>query len=633
MRRLFPLLLLVGGMHASGSVASRQADLDFVANQLPKLHANFFFQLDPAQYQQAAADVAANLATFTDAEFAVRIAALIAMAGDPHTHLYLGGPAAAALGFQQFPLLFRWLDDGVFVVAAAPQYSEALGAQLIRMGDSTIDEVMAKLATIIPHDNVQFLRSYSQQDLRVPQILQGLNLMPATAKSSLTFRSRAGQEFTLQVGTEAVAMTSMPDPMQGPMPLYLRAATQNYWFTYSAPLRLLFIKYNSCVDTPGYPFKTLADQVMATIDANPVDTFVVDFRGNGGGSDAVIAPLFQGLNNRLEAMLANPNFRFYAVIDKGTFSAAVDNVMIMKSQAIQAATAYPELELDKRMFVIGEPTGGATGGFGNVLPFTLPGSKLTGQYSTTAFSPPSNIPLGPSFIPDVPVSIRSTDYFARHDPVLPAMLARWKGPEQPPSGDVIAVNAATFRPEQGIAPGSLATAFGSFAATPDGIQVNGKSASVVAAGPSQVDFVVPAGVASGPAAISARAAGAEIARGQATVTATSPGIFVLQPADPSQPGAVLNQASGINSQATPAEKGSTIQIFATGIGTLDSNGQGSVQVVIGETPAAVLNIAPSPQLPGLWQIDARVPDNVSGQAALFLVAGNTVSNGVTVWLR
>jgi uncharacterized protein (TIGR03437 family) len=620
-------------MNASGSVASRQADLDFVVNQLPKLHVDFFFQLDPAQYQQAAAEIAANLATVTDAEFYVRLAALIAMPGDPHTHLYLGGPAAAAMGFQQFPLLFRWLDDGVFVVGAAPQYSQALGAQLIRIGDSTVDDVMAKLGTIIPHANVQFLRSYSQQDLRVQQILQGLNVLPATATSSLTFRDRAGQEFTLQVGTEAAAMLGMPDSTQGTAPLYLRGASQNYWYTYSARLRLLYIKYNSCTDMPGYPFTKFAGQVLATLDANPVDTFVLDFRGNGGGSDAVAAPLFEGLNERLPAMLANPNIRIYDVIDKGTFSAAVDNAMMMKSRAIEAAAKYPDLGLDKLMIVIGEPTGGAPSGYGNVLPFTLPGSKLTGQYSTTVSPQPPNIPLGTSFMPDVPVSIRSSDYFARYDPVLADILARWPGPAAPLSGDVIAVNAATFRSEHGIAPGSLAVAFGSFGATTDGIQVNGKSAPVLAAGPSQVNFVVPTGAAPGPATISARAGGVEIARGEATITAASPGIFVLQPADPSQPGAVLNQDSSVNSKANPAEKGSVIQIFATGNGALDSNGQALVQVLVGESPAAVLYSAPVPQFAGLWQINARVPDDVSGQAALFLIAGNTASNGVTIWLH
>jgi uncharacterized protein (TIGR03437 family) len=149
---------------------------------------------------------------------------------------------------------------------------------------------------------------------------------------------------------------------------------------------------------------------------------------------------------------------------------------------------------------------------------------------------------------------------------------------------------------------------------------------MVAASSSQVDFVVPMGTEPGPATISARAGAAEVLRGQATITAASPGVFVLQPGDPSQPGAVLNQDSSVNSQANPAERGSMVQIFATGIAT-------PVQVMIGETPATVVSSTPAPQLACLWQINARIPEDAAGQSVLFLIAGNSVSNGVTIWLR
>src|SRR5579871_6505446 len=157
MHNWFPALLLLAELTAYGSDATRQADLDFVANQVPRLHANFFFQLDPAQYQQAAARIAANLDTLTDAEFYVQLTALIAMAGDPHTAIYLdGNNAAVAAGFQHFPLILRWLDDGVFVTAANAPYTRALGAQLIQVGDTPIDQAVERVATLIPHVNDQW---------------------------------------------------------------------------------------------------------------------------------------------------------------------------------------------------------------------------------------------------------------------------------------------------------------------------------------------------------------------------------------------------------------------------------------------------------------------------------------------
>ena len=609
----------------------RLADLNFVSTQLPALDPFFFNQLKPADFNAAVSQLSAQVATLSDAQFYVGLTALVAMAGDPHTSLYLNDATAVPLGFQQFPLTFRWLSDGVYVTSAAAPYAQALGMQVVAIGNTSIDDVLTKLGTIIPHANTQWVQYWGERYLRGQQILQGLGIVPATANSALTFSDRAGNQFTLQVGTDALAMQSSPDPGQGPLPLYLQQSSLNYWYRYAAPLRLLYVKYNVCSDMSGYPFSAFAADVLAVFDANPVDTLVIDFRGNTGGNSALIDPLIDGLDERLPAILANPNFLSYVVIDKGTFSSGSLDAMQIKSDALAAAAAG--VAPANLMTVIGEPTGGAPSGPGNVQPFNLPGSNLLGQYSQQFINAPAGIPPGPAFLPDVPVATRSADYFARYDPVLGAILAHWPGPADAPSGPVIAVNDATFRTDEGISAGSLAAGFGAFSAVPDEVQVNGQDGQLLTASVSQVNFVVPAGAATGPAAISVRAGGSEIARGQATITAASPGVFVLNPLDPSEPGAVLNQDSTVNTSSNPATAGSVVQIFATGYGPLDASEQAPVEVLIGETPALVLYSAPVPLLPGLWQINAQTPQAISGQAALFLIAGDTAGNGVTIWLK
>lgn len=638
--RLAPLLLWAGAWQLwpqSFTPAERQADLSYIATQLPKLDPFFFAELNPGDFNAAVSQLSSQISTLTDAEFYAGLAALVAMAGDPHANLQLNNTAAWAIGFQQFPLTFRWLDDGVFVTSASTDYSQALGMQLVAIGDSSIDEVLAKLATIIPHANMQWVQYWGEGYLRSQQILQGLDIVPATPTSGLTFQDRAGNQFTLEVGalpagTSSAVLSPIPDPSQGPLPLYLQQTTSNYWYTYAAPLKLLYVKYNICEDAPGYPFSAFAADVLAAFDANPVDTLVIDLRSNTGGNSALINPLIGGINQRLRTILANPDFRIYDVIDKGSFSSGSLDAMALKAsiQATAAGGANP-------LVVIGEPTGGATSGPGDVIGFTLPSSKLNGEYPTQMIQGPAGIPPGPAFLPDVPVPTRSADYFARYDPVLGAMLARWPGPATAPSGNVITVNGANFKAEEGISAGSLAAGFGAFSAIPDGVQVNGAPGQVLTASGSQVNFVAPEEAAPGPATVSIQVGGTEIARGQVTVTAASPGVFVLQPLDPTQPGAVENEDFTVNSSGNPATKGSVVQIFATGApygsGGLDSTQQVPVDVLIGETPATVLYSAAVPQLPGLWQINAQVPQAISGEAALFLIAGHTASNGVTIWVK
>jgi uncharacterized protein (TIGR03437 family) len=282
-----------------------------------------------------------------------------------------------------------------------------------------------------------------------------------------------------------------------------------------------------------------------------------------------------------------------------------------------------------RVVVIGEPTGGKPAEYGEVMPFVLPGSGLDGQYSTQFHPLLPGIPDLPSFMPDVPVATRSTDFFARYDPVFAAVLARRSGTPPPPSGNVLTLNGASFRVDQGLAPGSIATAFGTFSRTPDQVTVNGVPGQIFGANASQANFLIPAAVSPGPATISVRAGGAELATGQATITTTGPGIFVLQGVNPAQPGAVENQDYSVNSSSNPAAPGSVIQIFATGDGPL----AGSAQVFFADTPAQVLFTGDVAPYPGLWQINAVVPPGLSGQIPIFITTGNLTSNAATIWVH
>ena len=617
---------------------ARQADLNFIGAQLPKLHVNFFFQLNPADYNQAVQALAAQIPSLTDAEFDVRLAQLVALAGDEHTSLTLNDVAAANVGFQQFPLQFRWLDDGVFVTAASERYSRALGTKLVAVGSHPIQDVFQQLATVIPHSNLNWVRYIGQSYLRGQQILQGLELVPAAPTTTLVFQDSIRQQFSLDVAPSGETLVTLPDPAQGSTPYFLQRSNENYWFTYLAPLRMLYFRYNRCVDNPANPFASFAANMLSTFDSRPVDTFVFDLRGNTGGDATIIEALTNGLLQRLPTILANPTFRIYVAIDKGTFSSGVQDAEGFKLPASQYPPEFQNFDLSKIIFLIGEPTGGAPGGYGNVLTFSLPSSRLDGIYSTEFFPTPDYITPnldngGPALGPDIRVPFRASDFFARHDPVFAAIVARSSNPPPQPTGSAFVVNGASFRAEQGLAPGSFATAFGNFPSLADTALVNGQLARTFGGTTSQLNFVIPPSTALGPATFSLLRSGNQVATGIATITAASPAIFILQPFDPSQPGAVLNQDFSVNRSAVPAKPGSVLQIFATGYGPLDASGQAPVQVLIGGTPAAVLYSAPSTQFVGLWQVNAQIPAGLSGQLSLVLIANNIASNAVTIWAQ
>jgi uncharacterized protein (TIGR03437 family) len=597
----------------SSSIDSRTKDLNFVTTQLPNLDPNFFSTLSRVEFQQAVNHLQASLGTLTDAQFYVGLAQLVALAGDAHTYLYLGN----APGFQTLPLHLRWLDDGVFVTSAGPEYTSALGTRLIAVGGLPVDDVVQRLGTVIPHENDQWLHYAAQTYLIQQQTLEGLGIIPEGSGAQMTFERLDGTEFTLVLTASNESRTSLLSVATGTIPDYLLNTSANYWFAYSAANRLLYFKYNLCANDPSNPFSTFTAGLLSMVDSNPIDAFVFDFRGNTGGDDSLINPLFNGLAQRLPRLAANPGFSIYVAIDKGTFSSAMDDAEVFKEPGLGARTR-----------VIGEPTGGKPAHFGNVASFILPGSQMPGQYSRQFNAAPSYIPAGdPSFKPDIPIAIRSTDYFARFDPVMAAILARSPTAPPAPTGDAITVNGASYRTDTGIAPGSIAISFGAFSKTPDEVLVSGIACQLLAASTTQVNFIVPEMAPLGKAAISIRAAGIEIASGMFTISAAGSGIFVLQPADPQQPGAIENQDYNVNDTSHPAAPGTAIAIYATGF----REGAPSVQVFFGDIPARVLysGLAGS----GLWQINAMVPNGLSGRTPVFLISGGLASNAVTITVQ
>jgi hypothetical protein len=118
------------------------------------------------------------------------------------------------------------------------------------------------------------------------------------------------------------------------------------------------------------------------------------------------------------------------------------------------------------------------------------------QYSTVYSRPFPGIPDRGAICPDIVSPVQSTDYFARHDAILASVLVRATGA---PGPDAIVVSPASFGTGTGIAPGSFASAFGTFPSGDPNLLVNGEALKLVAATTSQLVFVIPADAAIGPA--------------------------------------------------------------------------------------------------------------------------------------
>jgi uncharacterized protein (TIGR03437 family) len=176
--------------------------------------------------------------------------------------------------------------------------------------------------------------------------------------------------------------------------------------------------------------------------------------------------------------------------------------------------------------------------------------------------------------------------------------------------------------------------------------------------PRQINFQVPPGF-SPPAATSIarieRPDGTELV-GNYSMAASAPAIFTLNQTGFGA-GAVLNQDNTVNSPSNPASRGSVIQIFATGGGdTTPLLVPGQLAPADGD-PLIPMNVTPlvligtlkdqalngpgellfnglAPGLLGVWQINARIPQNTTPGSqvpvSLYLLGSRTQSIAVTI---
>jgi uncharacterized protein (TIGR03437 family) len=150
-----------------------------------------------------------------------------------------------------------------------------------------------------------------------------------------------------------------------------------------------------------------------------------------------------------------------------------------------------------------------------------------------------------------------------------------------------------------VVPGSLATLRGTnLQGTNVQVSLNGVTSRLLFTSSDQINFAVPAELTGATAQLAVTVNGVASTAFTVNLAQSSPGIFV--------PG-ILNQDYTVNSPTNPAPTGSFVQIFATGL--LPPDGSGTVEVQLHDQPPIRPTYAgPAPQLPGVQQVNARIPE-------------------------
>ena len=228
-------------------------------------------------------------------------------------------------------------------------------------------------------------------------------------------------------------------------------------------------------------------------------------------------------------------------------------------------------------------------------------------------------------------------------------------------GAATIVNYAGYTGTFPVAPGSIASAYGSFGNVPTTaletfnpmprelagirVRVNGVDAPLYFVSSGQINFVVPVATANGSQPVEIVSGGAVINRGTVNVFDIAPGLAA--DTTPTRQAIVQNQNFATNSQSAPARRGEIVVIYATGCGATEPAVQDStpptelsravapVSVHISVEEAQVQFAGAHPQFPGICQINAVVPNqpHITGQVPMYVQVGGVASNLVSFWVE
>lgn len=387
------------------------------------------------RFRKAIADLQETVGSKTDEQIIVELAKAVALSNNAHTRLYILRNRSE---LRRYPIRVWWFADGLYVVRTTPEYSELLGAKILRIGGRKVEKVKQAVDPLFV-GNASWREYMSAYTMTSPDVLIGLGLINSDGKAEMEFKNRRGKKAKRWLeplplrrsdqATESWWDLAPTRPRNDGtwmsallldaerLPLYLRNTERQYWSQYLPSDRLFYIHFNRSGDAPdGESFAEFAKRVFDELERADENKIVVDMRFNTGGNLDVAKPFME----RLAAFANERKIKVYVITGRATFSAGLFHAMQLRQYA--------------NATLVGEPVGDELDFWSEGVSLVMPNSKLTLRYADRfhSYSPVERAELKQylwtssdlsitNAKPDILVKMSARDYFAGRDPALEAI--------------------------------------------------------------------------------------------------------------------------------------------------------------------------------------------------------------------
>jgi hypothetical protein len=325
-------------------------DLRYFVKEVERKHRNPYHLTPKARFNAEALAVEARIPSMKNYEVVVGLQRLAGLIGDGHTFV------DTSKLYHRLPLEAFWFGDDLRVVRAAPEYKKAIGAKIVKVGSTPIDQVRRKLQQLIPQgENEWFVMDKSAELVTQIEPLAALRIISDSDSVTFTFESDSGSRFTLRLRADPPGQSGALDMLGARVPLPFQHPNAPFWFTYLADSQTVYVDFRSYGD-----LKEETQRLWQFIAQRTTRRLIIDMRWNGGGDYT------KGRDYLISKIIYMPQLnragRLFVITGRRTFSAAMVNVT--------------DFRRETEAIIVGEPTGARPNGYQENYWFTLPLSKL-----------------------------------------------------------------------------------------------------------------------------------------------------------------------------------------------------------------------------------------------------------------
>jgi hypothetical protein len=341
--------------------AQWRADLQFLADELPKHHANAFFLISRTAFNAEVAALDAQIDSANSDEIFVEFQKIVRSIGDGHTGIGTPPPDRRVM-----PIQFAQFGDDFRVAGVGPALNDTLGARLLKIGGKPVADVWQRVLTMTPQGELMELRrADALVYLARGYALHGLRITPDRNHAVYTLEDDSGRMFDVDIQGLAPGESITMKSGYSDAALRFQKTDHPFWCESIDQDRALY-----CVWRGYQALDENARTMFDMIGQRHPDKLIIDMRDNGGGDNTVgEAQILKPIAERSDL---NSKGHLYVLIGPETFSAAMNNAA--------------QFQDNTHAITVGETIGEKPNSYQEPRQFRLPNSHLVVRASTLFYT-------------------------------------------------------------------------------------------------------------------------------------------------------------------------------------------------------------------------------------------------------